>query len=106
MEDMNDSRRGGIRMDSQASEGQAAIAGHGLALMTPMLWRSELASGLLVRPFAQVADEGTAYWFVYAENQRRSRKVARFRDWVVPAFRAAAASIQLGQADHKPGRIA
>ncbi|MEN2711578.1 LysR substrate-binding domain-containing protein [Sphingomonas sp. NPDC092331] len=106
VDDMNEPKRGGIRMDSQASEGQAAIAGHGLALMTPMLWSSELASGLLVRPFAQVADEGTAYWFVYAENQRRSRKVARFRDWVVPAFRAAADSFQMSQADHKPGCIA
>ncbi|MBN8809836.1 MAG: hypothetical protein BGP17_18560 [Sphingomonas sp. 67-41] len=88
VEDMDDARRGGIRMDSQASEGQAAMAGHGLALMTPMLWSSELASGRLVRPFTHVADEGTAYWLAYAENRRHARKVARFRDWVVPAFRA------------------
>ncbi|MDF2383174.1 LysR family transcriptional regulator [Nostoc ellipsosporum NOK] len=93
VDDMGDSRRGGIRMDSQASEGQAAMAGHGLALMTPMLWSSELASGRLVRPFTHVAEEGTAYWLAYAENRRHARKVARFRDWVVPAFRATADSL-------------
>lgn len=91
VEIMDDPRRGGIRMDSQASEGQAAIAGHGLALMTPMLWSAELASGQLVCPFTHVADEGTAYWLAYAESRRHTRKIARFRDWVVPAFHAMAA---------------
>ncbi|WP_137861764.1 MULTISPECIES: LysR substrate-binding domain-containing protein [unclassified Sphingomonas] len=88
--------RGGIRMDSQATEGQAAIAGHGIALMTPMLWSTEIASGRLICPFANMADEGTAYWLVYAENRRHTRKIARFRDWVVPAFRAMAASPMIG----------
>lgn len=91
-----DLARGGIRMDSQATEGQAAIAGHGIALMTPMLWRSELASGRLVCPFASIADEGTAYWFVYAENRRHTRKIGRFRDWLVPAFRAVAGTPAMG----------
>jgi len=92
----DDLGRGGIRMDSQATEGQAALAGHGIALMTPMLWRPELASGRLICPFATIADEGTAYWFVHAENRRHTRKIARFRDWLVPAFRAMAAAPATG----------
>ena len=39
--------RGGIRLDSQANEGHAAMAGQGFALLTPFLWRGDVAA---VRP--------------------------------------------------------
>ena len=79
---------GGIRMDSQHAEGQAALAGHGLAMLTPALWRSELAAGQLVLPFEHVATEGEAYWIVCATGRRTARKIVRFRRWILDATKA------------------
>lgn len=78
--------RRGIRMDSQATEGHAAMAGQGLALLTPSLWASELADGRLVCPFDHLSDEGTAYWIVYPEGRKNQRKIARFREWIRASF--------------------
>jgi LysR family glycine cleavage system transcriptional activator len=74
--------RRGVRLDSQALEGNAAIAGQGIALLTPFFWRSDLESGRLVRPFAHVATQGFAYWLVYPEHRRLVPKIRQFRDWL------------------------
>lgn len=76
----------GIQMDSQNAEGQAAIAGHGLAMLTPALWRRELAAGQLVLPFDHVATEGDAYWIVCASGRRNARKIVRFRRWMLDSI--------------------
>jgi len=76
----------GIRMDSQITEGQAALGGQGLAMLTPDLWRRDLADGRLVQPFAGLATEGEAYWLVYAEGRRTVGKIARFRQWMLASF--------------------
>lgn len=75
--------RPGIRLDSQALEGHAAMAGQGVAMLTPFFWRNDLADGRLVRPFAQVSTRGYAYWLVYPEHRRLVPKVRRFRDWLL-----------------------
>ena len=75
--------RGGVRLDSQAHEGNAAIAGQGVALLTPFFWRNDLASGRLVRLSDQVSTRGYAYWFVCPEHRRRVSKIARFREWLL-----------------------
>ncbi len=75
--------RPGVRLDSQAHEGHAAIAGQGVAMLTPFFWRNDLAEGRLVRPFAQVSTRGYAYWLVYPEQRRLVPKVRRFRDWLL-----------------------
>ena len=74
--------RGGVRLDSQAHEGRAAIAGQGVAILTPFFWRTELAEGRLVRPFEVVATRGDAYWLVVAEARRNVPKIKRFREWL------------------------
>lgn len=74
--------RPGIRLDSQAHEGNAAIAGQGIAMLTPFFWRNDLAEGRLVRPFAQVSSRGFAYWLVVPEHRRSVPKISRFRDWL------------------------
>lgn len=77
-------RRVGIELDSQAQEGAAAMAGQGVAMLTPFLWRHDLAEGRLVRPFErQVAWRGYAYWLVFPEHRRTVRKVKRFREWLL-----------------------
>lgn len=75
--------RPGVRLDSQAHEGHAAIAGQGVAMLTPFFWRNDLAERRLVRPFAQVSTRGYAYWLVYPEHRRLVPKVRRFRDWLL-----------------------
>ncbi len=84
--------RPGIRLDSQANEGHAAMAGQGMALMTPFFWRNDLADGRLVRPFSIIsknriekADFG--YWLVYPEHRRNTPKIKRFCEWLLPLVR-------------------
>ena len=81
-------RRGrpGIRLDSQAMEGNAAIAGHGVGMLTPLFWRSELDSGRLVQLFPLVIFEGPAYWLVYPEHKRNQPKIRAFREWMLRRF--------------------
>lgn len=75
--------RPGIRMDSQAHEGAAAIAGQGLAMLTPFFWRVDLREGRLVQPFEQISTRGFGYWLVYPQHRRRVAKIKRFREWLI-----------------------
>lgn len=75
--------RPGVRMDSQANEGNAAMAGQGVAMLTPFFWRNDLAEGRLVRLFDQVSTRGYAYWLVTPEHRRGVAKIKRFREWLL-----------------------
>jgi len=75
--------RPGVRLDSQAHEGHAAMAGQGMAMLTPFFWRNDLAEGRLVRPFDQVSTRGYAYWLVYPETRRGVPKIKRFHEWLI-----------------------
>ena len=75
--------RPGIRLDSQAHEGAAAMAGQGVAMLTPFFWRTDLGEGRLVRPFPQLSSRSYAYWLVCAEHRRRLPKISRFREWLL-----------------------
>jgi LysR family glycine cleavage system transcriptional activator len=85
--------RAGVALDSQQIEGRAALAGQGVAILTPVLWADELQSGRLVQPFALAGDNGRCYWLVYPEARRQVAKVRTFRGWLlaeVARFEAAA----------------
>ncbi|WP_232475822.1 LysR substrate-binding domain-containing protein [Flavisphingomonas formosensis] len=75
--------RPGIRLDAQSHEGNAAMAGQGVAMLTPFFWRNDLADGRLVRPFAQISSRGYGYWLVYPEHRRSVPKIRRFREWLL-----------------------
>ena len=75
--------RVGVRLDSQAHEGHAAMAGQGVAMLTPFFWRNDLAEGRLVRLFDQVSTRGYAYWLVCPEPRRSVPKIKRFREWLL-----------------------
>lgn len=79
--------RQGLRFDSQRMDGTAALAGQGVAILTPALWAEDLAGGRLVQPVPLVADEGRHYWLVYPEARRGSRKIRLFRDWLLEEVR-------------------
>jgi LysR family transcriptional regulator, glycine cleavage system transcriptional activator len=81
----------GIRFDTQALEGNAALAGAGVGMLTPMYWRTELASGRLVQLFPMISFEGPCFWLVYQEYKRTQAKIVAFRDWLLEAMRQAAA---------------
>ncbi len=80
----------GIRLDSQALEGTAALAGHGVGILTPLYWRRELGSGRLVQPFPLVAVTGPAIWLVYPEHKRGRAQIRAFREWLLAEVAAEA----------------
>lgn len=82
--------RPSLRVGMQQIEGAAAIAGQGVALLTPGLWTDDLAAGRLVQPFEIVAQTDGALWLVYPEAKRHALKVHAFRDWLLGELAAAA----------------
>jgi LysR family glycine cleavage system transcriptional activator len=75
--------RPGTSMGAQAYEANAAIAGHGVAIVTKALFTAELADGRLLQPFDLVGDDGHAYWLVYPTARRNVPKIRAFRDWIL-----------------------
>jgi len=87
-------RRPGVRLDSQADEGHAAMAGQGFALLTPLLWKGDVAAGRLCAPFPdRISTRGWAYWLVYPSERRAVPKVKRFREWLVAEMQDALAQL-------------
>jgi LysR family glycine cleavage system transcriptional activator len=82
----------GIRLDSQVAEGNAAMAGHGVGMLSPLMWRNDLARGRLVQPFELTVNEGPNYWLVYPEHKRNQPKMRSFRDWILREVAADAAA--------------
>lgn len=81
----------GVRMDTQVAEGQAAIAGAGIAVLNPMLWRADLESGRLVPVIDAYAFDPGDFWLVYPEHRRHSPKIRLFRDWLLQSVAEEAA---------------
>lgn len=88
--------RASIRLDSQAIEGAAAIAGQGFAVLAPALWQAELASGRLVQPFREVVFGAGSFWLVYPEYKRNIAKIRAFRDWLLEGIAEHAATDTTG----------
>jgi LysR family transcriptional regulator, glycine cleavage system transcriptional activator len=63
-------------------EANAMQAGFGIAMMTPLYWRAELASGRLVQPFETIYVPPTALWLVHPSARVGVRKIERFREWL------------------------
>jgi LysR family glycine cleavage system transcriptional activator len=70
-------------LSMQALDAEVAMAGLGVALLTPAYYRRELAEGKLIQPFEQVLDEGNSYWLAYPESRPNVPKIRAFRDWIV-----------------------
>jgi LysR family glycine cleavage system transcriptional activator len=54
-------------------------------MLTPILFRDEVASGRLVQPFDLMATAEKGYYLVYPENRRNVPRIKLFRDWIMEA---------------------
>jgi len=88
--DPREQRHPGIRFESQVLDGHAAIAGHGVAILSPPMFQSTIDAGQLVQPFRQVAYYRNSFWLVYPEHKRNLTKVRALRDWLIEAVKQAA----------------
>lgn len=70
-------------MGLQSLLGTAAIAGRGVAMLTPGFFRDDIAAGRLLQPFSLLAPAGRGYYLVYAESRRNMPKIRAFRDWML-----------------------
>jgi LysR family glycine cleavage system transcriptional activator len=88
-------RRPGVRLENQANEGHAAMAGQGFALLTPLLWTGDVAAERLAMPFPKrISSRGWAYWLVYPKERRMVPKVKRFREWLLAEMEKALARLE------------
>lgn len=72
-------------MNWQSLLATAASAGRGVTMLTPALFRDEIATGRLIQPFPLLASAGRGYYLVYPESRRNVPKVRMFRDWMLEA---------------------
>lgn len=89
----------GVRFDSQSLDGQAALSGHGIALLSPAMFAREIAEGRLVAPLPYVAYDHRSFWLCYLLQKRHLAKVRAFRDWLTAEVRAALADDPYGMLD-------
>lgn len=97
--------RPGVRLDSQAHEGNAAIAGQGVAMLTPFFWRNDMAAGRLVAPFEQISTRGYSYWIVCPQHRRNTPKIKRFREWLMREVGRDLARMEAGEEPEQVGVI-
>lgn len=74
--------RRGVALDSQLQEASAMQNGFGIAMMSPLYWKADLASGRLVQPFDTLYISPTAQWLVHPAGRVGVRKIERFREWL------------------------
>jgi LysR family glycine cleavage system transcriptional activator len=74
----------GVEMPTQQMLGSAAMAGQGIALVTPALFDAELEEGRLVQVLPIVCTHNDSqYWLVYRDGRQNIPKIKAFRDWVL-----------------------
>ncbi|MBB3452082.1 LysR family glycine cleavage system transcriptional activator [Rhizobium sp. BK313] len=74
------------RLGAQSFEASAAIAGQGVAVLTPEFYADDLAAGRLIQPFDILCNDGSNYWLAYPENRRHTPRIRAFRNWILGEF--------------------
>lgn len=75
----------GVTFTDESHVIQAAIAGHGVALLSPLLLAPELEIGSLVQPFGPDIP-GLQFHFVYPDSPQSLRKCAALEAWLAESF--------------------
>jgi LysR family glycine cleavage system transcriptional activator len=75
----------GIRYSMESMTIQAALDGHGIALVSNVLVEADIAAGRLIRLFDLGLHVGhdVAYYLAYSPNRVQHSRVAAFRDWIL-----------------------
>jgi LysR family glycine cleavage system transcriptional activator len=76
------------RLGAQSFEASAAIAGQGVAILTPAFYADDIAAGRLFQPFDLICDDDSDYWLAYPENRRNVPRIRAFRNWILAEFAA------------------
>jgi LysR family transcriptional regulator, glycine cleavage system transcriptional activator len=77
----------GLTFNAQSMVGTAAMAGQGIAMLTPAFFRADIAAGRLVQPFDLIASDDHSYWLVYPQGRQNAPKIRAFRDWILGELR-------------------
>lgn len=75
----------GVTFTDESHTIQAAIAGHGIALLSPLLLAPELEIGSLVQPFGP-AISGLHFHLVYPDSPQSVRRCAALETWLEESF--------------------
>jgi DNA-binding transcriptional LysR family regulator/AraC-like DNA-binding protein len=89
-----------VDMGAQMLDAAAAVSGRGVALLTPLFWREELAEGRLVPALPYVLDGGGTYWLLYPTARAEWPKIRGFSAWLHSLCERS------GAADHRAGEAA
>lgn len=81
----------GLVFDTAQLAVQYALSGDGLALVDPILFRDEIASGRLVRPFDMQIADGYGYYLTMQREDLDNAAVSLFRSWLIQRFSGAEA---------------
>ncbi len=73
----------------------AAIAGQGIAMGSPVLFRDDIEAGRLVPAHPLVATDGRRFWLAYPAVRRQAHKIACFREWLCDEAATALRAIRL-----------
>ncbi len=73
----------GLTLTTDLYEAKAALAGYGVALLTPRFFSFELATGGLIQPFPLVHKNGRSYWLVYPPGRRNRPAIRKFRAFLL-----------------------
>ncbi|SMF61790.1 LysR substrate-binding domain-containing protein [Allosphingosinicella indica] len=92
----------GVRLDSQVMEGNAAIAGHGIAILNMALWMHEVRARRLLPAPRRIVFGRRSYWLTYPEGKRNAAKVKAFRAWIEAEMRRDAEEDEDGVFDAPP----
>lgn len=75
-------QRFGIHLADEHLDAAAAIAGHGVTIGSPILFRCEIEAGRLVPAHDLVVGDGRSFWLVYPKARRDNAKLRRFHTWL------------------------
>lgn len=81
--------RFGTRFSTEHLDVAAALAGHGVVIASPILFRAEIDAGRLVPAHDRLVPAGRSFWLTWPVSRQHSRKIALFRDWLCDEAAAA-----------------
>lgn len=94
----------GMELDVEQHAVASAIAGHGVAISSPIFFEPELAAGRLLQPFDLVMRDARDYWLAYPAARANSGKIRAFRDWLLDQAARTGSGIGARRAAHADGR--